>query len=891
MKRSLFVLFLFNLSYFTVLAQEVPQIHNYLSIDYNGDQQNWSITQDCNELLYTANSDGILIYNGLKWQLVRVPHNHIPRTLYKGSDCKIYVAGYEFFGAINAEKRDSVFYEDIGGSLLKDTNEEFWNIFGNEEQIIFQSFSDVYLYDYESISKLSPPGNVMLGTSVDQNLWLPKIENGLYRIIGNQISEEKISEQLPIKSKVVGIVKGENSNELLIATQYNGIFRWFNNKIQPYKTTLDDELKQVQINKFLKSNSGYYIIGTILNGLYYGKDLKAEIKNINKSNGLNNNTVLSLFEDKNQDLWVGLDRGISQIKLNEAYRYFYDKPGQLGNIFCSIQHEGRFYLGSNQGLFLQRTDGKFDLLKGSQGQVWTLTEIDGQLFCGHNTGTFLVQNRNLIPVSELSGGWSSISIDSQRILHSTYIGLTLLEKDGTAWKVKERLRNGDILIQEFELQDHSLVGYHPHYGICILELSRDYGEVLETRYINSIEGDEVSSSCRILKVDKHILLIDEGGIFRWNGETFLRVQETELDNYFLNNDFKEEMQYISELKKLTALENLSESRFQSPNQRANDFLVGFESGYITIPKQDKLVTRESHIEIDYITFQNNLYTQNFPSPLVLEPGVNDLNIQFKNQSFRKQLSSTTFKLDNWNEEWHELPEDGLISFYNLQDGKYTLYLNKDHQEKHLSIEVKPYWYESGYGYALYFCIGCILLFFINLRNKKRLRSQKKKLEEKRMRALESERIRAANEKLHREVAFKNKMLANSTMNLVQKNKMLIDLKTKISKSKNEDSYNQNRQQIIHLINKNINSNQDWELFEKTFAQVHEDFLNKLKAYHPNITAGEIRLAAYIKMNLSSKEIAPLLNISIRSIENKRYRLRKKLEIGHENNLKEYLQSL
>ena len=122
--------------------------------------------------------------------------------------------------------------------------------------------------------------------------------------------------------------------------------------------------------------------------------------------------------------------------------------------------------------------------------------------------------------------------------------------------------------------------------------------------------------------------------------------------------------------------------------------------------------------------------------------------------------------------------------------------------------------------------------------------------------------------------------------------MLIDLKNLIRKASSQNQGNTlSRQKILHLIDLNLNNDQDWEIFESTFAEVHEDFLENLKINHPNLTGGDLKLAAYIRMNLSSKEIAPLLNISTRSIENKRYRLRKKMGIPHDSNLKTYLQGI
>ena len=81
---------------------------------------------------------------------------------------------------------------------------------------------------------------------------------------------------------------------------------------------------------------------------------------------------------------------------------------------------------------------------------------------------------------------------------------------------------------------------------------------------------------------------------------------------------------------------------------------------------------------------------------------------------------------------------------------------------------------------------------------------------------------------------------------------------------------------------------DWKLFEEAFNNADSDFLKKVKSIHPNLTPNDLRLCAYLRLNLSSKEIAPLLNISARSVEIKRYRLRKKMELYHEKSLVEYI---
>ena len=160
---------------------------------------------------------------------------------------------------------------------------------------------------------------------------------------------------------------------------------------------------------------------------------------------------------------------------------------------------------------------------------------------------------------------------------------------------------------------------------------------------------------------------------------------------------------------------------------------------------------------------------------------------------------------------------------------------------------------------------------------------------KRKNWLENTRILATNHRLEQEVQHKSELLANSTMTIIQKNKMLNELKDYVHQELQSTPVEKDiRNRLVRMINRNINSDEDWQIFENNFNQIHKDFMDRLKAEFPELTAKDLQLAAYIRMGLQSKEIAPLLNVSDRSVENNRYRLRKKLGLGAEDNLRAFV---
>ena len=135
----------------------------------------------------------------------------------------------------------------------------------------------------------------------------------------------------------------------------------------------------------------------------------------------------------------------------------------------------------------------------------------------------------------------------------------------------------------------------------------------------------------------------------------------------------------------------------------------------------------------------------------------------------------------------------------------------------------------------------------------------------------------------------NKELAKSNLNLVKKTELLNIIKEDL-KNSTDTSSSRSIKNIISTINKNVKDEESWNIFIEAFDNADNNFLKKVKEKHPSLTPNDLRLCAYLRLNLSSKEIAPLLKISVRSIEIKRYRLRKKMNLTHEEDLVEYLLS-
>lgn len=156
---------------------------------------------------------------------------------------------------------------------------------------------------------------------------------------------------------------------------------------------------------------------------------------------------------------------------------------------------------------------------------------------------------------------------------------------------------------------------------------------------------------------------------------------------------------------------------------------------------------------------------------------------------------------------------------------------------------------------------------------------------------EKEIIKLQNEKLVNEIIYKSKELVDANIHLVERGDALMKVKEELQKLYKKSGDNHDIKKTLHLLNDIEKNNDNWDQFATHFDEVNNDFLKKLKQKFPLLSKTDLKVSAYLQLNLSSKEIAQLLNISVRGVEISRYRLRKKLQLPTEQSLGDFFNSL
>lgn len=906
-------------------ASEGPRIIHFDKRAYEGENQNWSIAQHQNGYMYFGNGAGVLEYDGIRWTQYPLPSKQIVRAISTDQQGRIFSGGFGSFGFWAPDTFGMLTYHALSDRLAPEVikSEEIWKIVHLNDQTYFQSFSQLYVYKNDSLRHITPPGNIMLMHVENGQLYIPVIHEGIYIFDATEQFQllEGTEDLLDFR---VAAVYQMGHDSLLIGTQKNGLFWYVDRKITPIKSELSNELRLNQLNRALRLSNGSFAFGTISNGIILTSPELDPISRLNTTNGLQNNTILSMYEDPVGQLWVGMDKGIDLVQVQLPTRFYHDESGQIGTVYTAEKYQDKLYLGTNQGVYVRSlvesgAEEFFELLPGSQGQVWELEVFNGVLLCGHNNGTFRIEDHSFHKISDQTGGWHTIHIpgDSTHLIQGTYNGLVIYQwTSNQTWAFEKRVKGYVGPLREiYSTGDHEFWGVTPFEGVFRFTLSSDYSSIIDLSNYGVNQGIHIDSRMDMFPAAPDLYFYSDGRYYTYNegldsmlmqshitlgnhhkievgkldyhSENDFFVVENDLVNWHLNGEIYQIrvplVQHFEQIEKI--------------DERT--YLFCLDNGYATISMDEIQAAQSEQNEVapgiarvEVHDFQNFYPVRLHSAPLSLKAHHNHLTFYVNHPMGFKEVWPE-YRLIGFNDAWSPVPQSGQKEFTNLSPGAYDFVVRQNAYSESVNIysfEILPKWYLTRWAFGVYILSIVALIFLFLKLHQNRLEDQRRKMQLEKERELYQQRVQSKNEQLELDVINKSRQLADSTMGLIRKNEILMQVKEELINGKKDQRNDQkfNYQKISRIIDQHITSQHDWEVFEENFTQVHEAFFKKLKEDYTDLTPGDLKLAAYLKMNLSSKEIAPLLNISIRGVENKRYRLRSKMKLAAEENLTEVM---
>lgn len=935
----------FSLLFVTLYGQYKgkPYVVNFEPEEYRTDNPHWSIDINDQGIVYMGKNNGLIEFDGSNWELYTMPENMVVRSVLTRGDSIVYAGSYEEFGFWKRDDKGRMHYHSLSDTLDADHfhNDEIWRIVSHNQKIYFQSFSNIYIYNGESIEVIEPENTIVLLMKARDRLFIHMVASGLYELINDKLQFVEGSERF--SDDEIKVVLPFRDDDFLIGAAQKGLFVYNGDNFAPLDKPVNNIIKDSEVNIGLKVGD-LHVIGTVVNGIFI-LDEEGNLKDhLYAGNYLQNSTVLSLARDDKGNIWAGLDHGLNYINLNNLLDFYVNSNKNIGSVFDAVLTGDTLLVGTNQGLyrFLYSSSEGFinpEMIEGSQGQVWDLKKINGELMCGHNNGTYVVKGNRFKQISDINGGFELKEFNNNNkryLLQSTYSSLVIYEKTQDGWKYSNTISGFLEPIPDIET-DHQdyLWAAHTHKGVFRIALNEQLTSPTSLQYYGKNEGFPTETGIRLAKIENRIVFTTgellytyddlndtivpyerlnkklgkfkaARNIIRAGNNHYWLIAGDRIALFKIKNDNIQSVFYY-DLPRLNMY--LTENSPNITPLRDSLHLICLDKGFAIFDekrtKKEKISTKVLIRKATASSLKNEIQYLPLNTEGRTEINYSYRNIEFTFSSQQYFLSSEfRYKLKGLENQWSDWQNKSNVKFTRLPSGSYDFIVQTRNIRGKISnphtyrFLIEPPWYASQTAWIIYLAAlagGGIILRKIFL---KRLRLHKQKIEREEREKREQEKMRQEqkytqlkNEKLQNEISHKSIQLANYTMTIVRKNELLMNIKDELQKQKKElgprypDYY---YRKLLKMLDRGISSEEEWEKFEYHFDQAHADFFKRLKQQYPELTQADLKLSAYLRLNLTSKEIAPLLNISIRGVEVRRYRLRKRLYLDTEENLVEFL---
>jgi AraC family transcriptional regulator, chitin signaling transcriptional activator len=810
-------------------------------------------------------------------------------------------------------------------------DEIIWHIRVIDNQVVFQSLDRLYIFDRKTkeLNIITDEKSYVRTFVTDNQFFIQKKNKGIYKL---EKGTEKLYLELPPGLRndlIVNFVK--TSDGYLLFSRHEGIYKVKDGKLNRFNSDYDLLFPNKKIFSALYSNANEIFLGTISEGLVKMDENGKLLGLITQGSGLSNNTILNLYEDAQSNLWLALDNGIDCLN-NQSYVTEYNNTqGVLGTVYTTITYNDGLYLGSNQGLFFKELNGNksLQLIAGSEGQVWSLFESDGVLFCGHALGIFKVSGNSAKLIVNIPGVWDFREIigHPDKILFGSYSGLGVLHKDNEEWKRWNKLDGFELSSRFFEFSDSGHIWVsHENKGVYLLELDLENKRVTIEKEIKTLPSHPGSS---LAKFDGQILYSTKDGVFNLSqngtyqkneGLSSLIDPQNYLSAKLIEDKLNDRIWSFSkkgisfarksptrdnyEIKSYAIPDYLRRSVVSFENLRAvapDEYILGKTNGYIRLDFSKEKIPVHSVIINQVLVSGDSSYSAPLSQKSNLPYHERSLTISYNVPYFEKYKDiEFSYRLIGYQDQWSDWKKESKVKFEKLPFGEYTFEVKSKIGETissniaRFDFEIERPVYLSIWAFIIYLLLFVVIIFAVHKAYKRYFQRKAEVAKVKNQQELETIRIKTEqkitdlkNKQLEVEIDSKNRELAILTMNNIKRN----DFLRKVKKELKTQTKLPDNSTVYKLIDSNLNNEKDWEFFEEAFNNADKEFLERAKKICPELNHNDLKFCTYIRLNLSAKEIASLLNISTKSVEIRRYRLRKKLGLDSEVNLTDFILSI
>lgn len=926
-----------------------PKITHYSRDNFQADAQFWTMTRDEENILYFGNNDGVVVFDGERWQKVVLPNNSSVRSLAYSSQGKVYAGGFNEIGLIERDSVGHYYYK----SLLKDLQlenenlENLWQVHEFKDYIIYRSFKELIAIS-GNIATHIPSNNVFVFSEVIGNrYYVQDSDTGILEFDPTTMQLDLIYEAEDyLHNSMVGFLPAKNG-ELLLVSKEGNIFRGdpSTKELKLWRTVFENNINDQVISAIQHEND--YLLGTLGSRILLLRENGEIIRESPAFENVHNSSILNLYKS-GKNVWALLNNGLDFIEFDSPVSLLFEDA----SIYDILIDNKLIYLATNKGVFYSLFRGeqsqnelKFEKVPNLEGQAWAVQKAGESVIISHDKGLFALKDNLPHKIGDIDGFWKILAVENEpnTFLASNYNGLFLLKREKQQWILKKingfNESSRDILQAD---EKNTYWVCHGYKGVYKLKINPDYTRVYAMDHYTDQNGLHSAFNVNVTKWNNDIIFTTNTGIYEFNNSN------NQFEPYHQLNQI---LDTTINTRKIIQDENtawvvqddqVGYFNIKDHDAQLNKNLFLNLKGSLNRGMESILPLKEGNVLIGATT---GLYLYNTGKDSLKKPISTKINrISFTKGEIEEQISlsgkkeitlpNTTeilrfefaapgmspsspvqyqYILEGIDQKWSTWENQAYKEYTHLRPGNYIFKVRSrdltgnSGNESRFSFSVPQVWYQTTGAILSYIILFLTIAALLTYTIKRKIEKEREKvrltaLKSKKLLELEIEQLKLKQDKesirrdkllLEEDNIKKSKELANYTMMLVKKKEIFSETYTHLKDFKNTLNTQPARkklQDIIFKLHQHRIGEDFMDIFDVNFEKIHKNFFRKLKEINPELTKRELRLCAFVKMNLSNKEIAPLLNISVRGVETARYRVRKKLDV-QENNFFTFLDSL
>lgn len=450
-------------------ATGTPYIVNYDPKDYKEHFQNWQIIRDDRGVLYTANGNGILEYDGYQWQLIETKNYNRGRSFAKGDNGVIYVGASNDFGYLAPDSLGRMTFVSLIEQIPEEKREmgEVWRTHAAPEGVYFQTFDELFFWNGEDFKYWSVDARFFLSYLIDGTFYIQERGKGLLRMEGESL--QFIPGSGKIAEGPIHIILPFSANEILVCSGRQGLHILRDGVVSKFPNEVDAFINHFGLSGGVVLPSGLFAFSTYSGGVIVMDRQGKRIKILNKSSGLISEDVKSLYVDEDGTLWLAMNSGFAQVRFPSPFTFYGENEGLLGNVEDLLLYDDKLYATTSQGIYYStlstgnenrstdpekwHVNSRFYPVSGINAQSFYLLVTARGLVAGTNVGLYRVDNTRATLIDNTDDTYFSLyqHADFPEILFAgAQTGLEAFQYRNTAWQRLGNLPDIEAEIRHIE---------------------------------------------------------------------------------------------------------------------------------------------------------------------------------------------------------------------------------------------------------------------------------------------------------------------------------------------------------------------------------------------------------------------------------------------------------